>query len=375
VDEMKNKKLALFLPSLHGGGAERVMLNLAKGFSERGIQVDLVLAKAEGPYLSQVPKEVRIVNLKASRTLYSLPQLVKYLRHERPRALLSTLYHANIIAVWAKMLARFPVYLVLREAITTSLLTRMERNILGMLIIKFLIKVFYRYANVVVAVSQGVADDLRKFAMIPETKNQVIYNPVDISNISIKAAESPEHPWFNTDKIPVILGVGRLDPQKDFETLIKAFAIVRKSWQARLVILGEGKERPRLEKLIKDLNLEKDISLPGFVNNPYKYIKRASLFVLSSRFEGFPNVLVEALALGTPVVSTNCPSGPAEILENGKWGRLVPVGDVKALADAIIKTLNDNVDKKALQERARDFSLERIVPMYLEVLGMNERLL
>ena len=364
---MKDKKLALFLPSLHAGGAERVMLNLAKGFSEKGIKVDLVLAKAEGPLLSYVPKNVRIVDLKAKRTLYSLHGLIQYIKTERPKALLSTMYHANIIAIWAKILARIPLRLVIREDNTTSLRIRSEESLRGRWIIPILIKGFYRYADVIIAVSQGVAEDLKKLTYILQDKIRVIYNPIDLSKIFMLADEHLDYPWFND--YPVILGAGRLVPQKDFETLIKAFAIVKRTLPAKLVILGEGKEREKLEQLIKDLKLEGDVSLPGFTNNPYKYMKKSSIFVLSSRFEGFANVLVEAMALGTPVVSTDCPSGPAEILEGGKWGRLVPVGDPMALAEAIIQTLKYNsLDIKALQKRAMDFSMDRIIPTYLEVL-------
>lgn len=367
--KMNGKKLALFLPALYAGGAERVMLNLAKGFSEKGIKVDLVLAKAEGPFIHHIPKGVRIVDLKAKRTLYSLPSLVQYIRAEKPKALLSTMYHANIIAIWAKIIARVPLRLAIREAITTSFSIRFEQSVRGRWIIPILIRKFYKYADVIIAISQGVAQDLKKFAELPQERIQVIYNPIDLSKALSLADEYIDHPWFRSNHY-VILGVGRLDPQKDFDNLIRAFALVKRSYPAKLMILGEGKERPKLERLIKDLGLEEDVSLPGFVDNPYKYIRRSSVFVLSSKYEGFPNVLVEAMALGTPVVSTDCPSGPAEILENGKWGKLVPVGDPKALADAINQTLeHNNLDRKLLQERAKEFSLEHIIPIYLEVLG------
>ena len=167
----------------------------------------------------------------------------------------------------------------------------------------------------------------------------------------------------------MILGVGRLTQAKDFPTLIRAFALVRKKRAARLMILGEGEERPKLEALVRELGLEREVTLPGFVDNPYKYMKRAAVFVLSSKWEGFGNVLVEAMALGTPVVSTDCPSGPAEILENGRWGRLVPVGDVYALAEAIIETL-DEEHHPDVANRAKDFAVELAVEKYINVLGV-----
>ena len=184
-----------------------------------------------------------------------------------------------------------------------------------------------------------------------------------------KSEEALDHPWFLPGEPPVILGVGRLTQAKDFPTLIRAFALVRKKHPARLMILGEGEERSKLETLVQELGLEKEVSLPGFVDNPYKYMKRAAVFVLSSKWEGFGNVLVEAMALGTPVVSTNCPSGPAEILENGRWGRLVPVGDVYALAEAIIETL-DEEHHPDVANRAKDFAVELAVEKYINVLGV-----
>jgi len=361
-------KLALFLPSLRGGGAERVMVNLARGFVERGLQVDLVLARAEGPYLSQVPKEVRVVDLGAQRVLHSLPGLVRYLREERPQAMLSALNHANIVAIWAKLLARVKTRLVVSERTTLSRSTENASSI-RVKFIPFLVKAFYPYADVVVAVSRGVAEDLIARIGLTAEKIKVIYNPVVTPELFTKAEEPLDHPWFRPGEPPVILGVGRLTKPKDFPTLIRAFALVRKERPARLMILGEGEERPNLEALVRELGLEEDVALPGFVENPYKYMKRAAVFVLSSRWEGFGNVLVEAMALGTPVVATDCPSGPAEILEGGKWGRLVPVGNHEALAEATLQVLRG--EKVGASARALMFSVERMLEEYANVLGVK----
>ena len=362
-------KVSLFLPSLHGGGAERVMVNLARGFVERGLAVDLVLAKAEGPYLAEVPKEARIVDLGARRVLYSLPGLVRYLRRERPEAMLSALNHANIVAIWAKLLSRSAQKLVVSEHSFLSQATA-HASLRRAKLMPFLINRFYLWADAVVAVSRGVAEDLVVRTGLPRERIKVIYNPVVTPELFAKAEEPLDHPWFAPGQPPVILGVGRLTLEKDFVSLIRAFSSVRKERSARLMILGEGEERPKLEVLVRELGLEGEVSLPGFVNNPYKYMKRAAVFVLSSRWEGLPNVLVEAMALGTPVVSTDCPSGPAEILEGGRWGRLVPVGDEKQLAAAITQVLDTPPNKQALQERAKAFSLDNIVPLYLEALGV-----
>jgi len=367
---MKNR-VALFLPSLRGGGAEKVMVNLARGFVERGLQVDLVLAKAEGPYLSQVPPEVRVVDLGARRVLYSLPGLVRYLRQERPQAMLSTLSHANIITLWAKKLARVSTRLVVREANTISMETTNVPTLKGKLM-PHLIRIFYPWADTIVANSRGVAEDLMKLTGLSPDNIKVIYNPVVTPELFVKAEEPLDHPWFGPGEPPVILGVGRLTKQKDFPTLIRAFALVRKERPARLMILGEGEERPNLEALVRELGLEEDVALPGFVENPYKYMKRAAVFVLSSRWEGLPTVLIEAMALGTPVVATDCPSGPAEILEGGKWGRLVPVGDINALSESILAALEGAHPTKGVGSSLSTFTLESVIEQYLVVLGLAD---
>jgi len=363
-------KVAFFLPSLGGGGAERMILNLARGFAERGFKVDLVLARAEGPYLSQVPSEARVVDLGARRVLYALPGLVHYLRRERPQAMLSTLSHANIVALWARVIGRVPTRLVIREANTTRISVSGGPPLRRRLIPVFM-RLFYLGADAVVANSFGVAEDLAKLG-VPPDKIKVIYNPVVTPELFAKAEESVDHSWFRPDEPPVILGVGRLTKQKDFPTLIRAFALVRKERLARLMILGEGEERPKLEALVRELGLKEDVVLPGFVDNPYKYMKRAGVFVLPSLWEGLPNVLIEALALGTPVVATDCPGGSREILEGGKWGKLVSVGDVEALADAIVAVLsNPKLPEGAVERITRLFGLENIMAEYLRVMELE----
>lgn len=361
-------KIALFLPSLRGGGAERVMVNLARGFSEKGLEVDLVLAKAEGPYLSEVPAGVRVIDLHSSRVLASLPHLVRYLRRERPQAILSAMDHANIVAIWARKLARVQSRVVVTVHNTLSRATTNSDNFRGRLM-PCLIRMFYPWADAVVAVSGGVAEDLAKATGLPQEQIRVIYNPVVTPEILEKAEEPLNHTWFAPGEPPVILSAGRLTKQKDYPTLIRAFAMVRRERPARLMILGEGEERPKLEALIQELGLDEDVSLPGFVDNPYAYMARSAVFVLSSAWEGFGNVLVEAMAVGTPVVATDCPSGPAEILEGGKWGKLVPVGDIEALAEAIMATLTNRIDSTSIADRAQIFGLDNIIRDYVEMLG------
>ncbi len=363
-------KIALFLPSLRGGGAERVMVNLARGFFDQGIDVDLVLVKAEGPYLSEVPGGVRVVDLHSSRVLTSLPRLTHYLRRERPQSMLSAMDHANIVAIWARKLSGVPCRVVVSVHSTLSRALTNNPNLRGYLMPN-LIRIFYPWADTVVAVSNGVAEDFANITRLPRESIKVIYNPIVIPELLEKAKEAVEHPWFSRGEPPVILSVGRLTKAKDYPTLIRAFALVRRKYPARLMILGEGEERAKLEALTQELGLQDDISLPGFVDNPYAYMARAAVFVLSSAWEGFGNVLVEAMAVGTPVISTDCPSGPAEILENGRWGKLVPVGDTNAMAQAILSTLSGQEVKVGFQNRALKFTIERITKYYLEALSIS----
>jgi len=361
--------IALFLPSLRCGGAERVMVNLARGFAERGQQVDMVLAKAEGPYMREVPPEVRIVDLGAKRMLYSLPALVRYLRRVRPDAMLSAMNHSNIVAIWARQLAGVKTRLIISEHNTLSVSVRDSKSTRERLM-PTLMKLFYRWADAIVVVSRGVMEDLISTTKIPREKVRVIYNPVVTPELLARAEEPLEHPWFAGGEPPVILGVGRLVRQKDFATLIRAFALVRMEQPVRLIIIGEGEERDKLEALLRTLGLEQDVALPGFVENPYKYMKRAAVFVLSSRYEGLSNVLVEAMAVGTPVVSTDCPSGPMEILESGRWGKLVPVGDIQAMAAAVVAALNETKCPDT-RHYIQKFGLHQVVLQYLNVLEME----
>lgn len=371
MNEISEKHIALFQPSLRGGGAERVMVNLASGFVERGLKVDMVLVKAEGPYLEEVHKDVHIVDLRAKRVLYSLPRLVRYLRQERPDAMLSTLNHANIIALWARWIAGAQLRMVVREANTASI-SAAKALIMREKILLILMRIFYPFADEVIANSYGVARDLIKCLRLPEENVNVIYNPSVTPDIFTKAKEPLVHPWFAPGQPPVVIGIGRLTRQKDFPTLIKAFSLVRGQVTGRLMILGKGEERPELESLVRELGLEEDVEFVGFVENPYKYLMRSSVFVLSSRWEGLPNVLIQALALGIRVISTNCPSGPAEILEDGKWGDLVPVGDHTALAETILANLagkSNNLNaSKAREYAVSRFGLDRVISEYSQAL-------
>ncbi|MBZ8179103.1 glycosyltransferase [Oscillatoria salina] len=362
-------KVAIFLSSLEGGGAERVMLNLAEGFCKNGLGVDLILVKREGSYLTQIPANVKVINLEKKRLLQSLPALVNYLKKERPLAVLSALEDTNLVALGAKFFSGVSTQVVVTVHNTLSQESRNATS-LKRKIIPYVVSWFYPWADAVIAVSQGVAKDLTKLGL--RSRNlKVIYNPIVTPQMKAKIQQPPEHSWLAPGEPPVILGVGRLTKQKDFSTLIEAFAKVRQQQPARLIILGEGAERLPLETLAQKLGVAKDLDFPGFVDNPYAYMAGAAVLVLSSAWEGFGNVLVESMLAGTPVVSTNCESGPAEILANGKYGKLVPVGDSEAMAKAIAQTLAESPDSKLLQKRALDFSLEKALSQYQQLLPLN----
>jgi glycosyltransferase involved in cell wall biosynthesis len=343
------------------------MLTLAAGFADRGYDVDFVLVRAEGPCLADVPANVRVVTLGTRRTAYSIPHLVRYLRRERPQALLSALVHVNIAAILAARLSGSGARVIVTEhnqvaanaAQAHSPMIRLAHHAIRWL---------YPLADEIVAVSAGVAEGLLTYSGLDKRRVSVIHNPVVTPALHDKALAAVTHPWFGPDQPPVILGAGRLTAQKDFVNLLHAFAIVKQSRPARLLILGEGPDRAALRDLIDRLDLAGDVDMPGFDANPYAYMARAAVFVLSSAWEGLPTVLIEAMACGAPVVATDCQSGPAEILVGGHLGELVPVADPASLAAAILRTLERPPSPQALRLRAHDFSIGRAVDRYAELL-------
>lgn len=357
------QRVAIFLPSLEGGGAERAMLNLAIGMARRGIAVDLVLASATGGYLNEVPSTVRLVDLNASRLVWSLPALVSYLRTVRPESLIAALSHANVVAAAAHLIARSRATLLVSERVD---LAQYQANTTSLRekILPALMRLFYRRADRIVAVSGGVADSVAAVLRVPREAVSVVYNPVVTAELIARSKEPVTHPWFVAGAPPVILAVGRLSAQKDFATLIGAFAALRRDRAARLLILGEGGERAALENLARELGVGADVQMPGFEQNPFRYMRAASVLVLSSRYEGLPNVLIQAMACGTPIVSTDCPSGPSEILDNGAWGQLVPAGDAPAMAYAMARALDDP-SPPDVAARAALFGLDQCVDRYL----------
>jgi glycosyltransferase involved in cell wall biosynthesis len=379
------------------------MLRLAEAFLGRGLAVDLVVGQAKGELLDAVPAEARIVEL-AKRPVFAarpyglaadprafalllrpksmmgmlkplvrrLPSLVAYLRESRPDAILAAEPRYNVIAVWGRQLSGLDSRVVISERIQVSRHAGFGGP-WGEPGLHDLLRRAYLSADAIVAVSDGVADDLATHGGIPRARITTVYNPVVGPDLFTKARERPDHPWFAPGEPPVILAAGRLDPQKDFATLIRAFAEVRQARPARLMILGAANPNnpacaEELRVLPRTLGVGDDVAMPGFVDNPFAFMAPAAAFVLPSLYEGLPGVLIQALACGCPVVSTDCPSGPAEVLDGGRFGPLVPVGDVAALARAIEQVLDHPPAAESLRSRAALFSVQRSADRHFELL-------
>lgn len=363
-------RIALFSRTLGGDGAARVIVNLSRGFVESGLKVDIVLSAAKGLNLWDLPPEIQIVDLKAPRVSASLLGLIRYLRQEQPSVLISDSHYASEVALIAKLFSRVQTRVVVTEHNTFSKAIQYGESGTRKYLIPFFVRHLYPLADGIVTVSHGVARDLSCMAHLPQERIKVIYNPVLTPGLQEKTTDPIDHPWFASKEPPIILGVGRISPQKDFPNLIRAFHKVRQVKPARLMILGLGQEISRLETLVRQLDLENDVVMPGYVKNPLAYMAKAAVFALSSAWEGLPTVLIEAMAVGTPVVSTDCQSGPAEILDNGKYGSLVPVGDSDALANAILSVLAGN-SKKVDPTWLDRFTLKSVTQHYLDFLGIS----
>lgn len=356
--------VTLFLPSLRGGGAERVMMDLARAMADLGRAVDVVIVNRDGAIADDLGAGVRIVDLGVGRTAKALPGLVAYLLRTRPPALLSTLEHTNVLAVVAtRVVPRTRV--VLREA-NTPAQDLSSQGTKGRWL-QAAMRRAYRAADAIVAVSNGVAAGLVEHLDLPEGRVRVIVNPVITPRLEEGARAPVDHPWFEAGQPPVVLAVGRLVEQKGFDLLLKAFAAARERVPCRLVLLGEGPERVALTTQVDQLGIAQDVSMPGFAENPFPFMARCGVFVLSSRWEGLPNVLIQAMAVGAPAVATDCPSGPREVLDGGRHGALVPMDDVDAMARAIVEALRDG--PRSLPDAWFDrYRLDRVARTYLDVL-------
>lgn len=361
-----DERLSILLPDLRGGGAERVAVNLANSFVQRGYAVDMVLLSATGEFLTDLLPGIRVVDLKLKRLRSVLFPLVRYLRQSRPAALLACMWPLTVVALWARTLALVPMRVLVAEHTTWSR-DEIANSSWGRWKVGSTMHFAFPGAEGIVAVSQGAADDLARFANLDRKAITVIYNPV--VGDAKPPASAPLAPagWW-TGPHHKVLAVGTLKTIKDYATLLQAFARLCHRIDARLLILGEGECRPALEAQARQLGIEASVFMPGFVKDISPYYQQADLHVLSSTGEGLPTVIIEALAVGTPVVSTDCPSGPREILCEGQFGRLVPVGNAAALTVAMADSLAATHDTAALKARAQDFSIDKATDRYLELL-------
>ena len=358
------QKIATVLEDLEGGGAERNLTNLMNQLVDKGMEIDLVLVKMEGVFINELSPKINLVNLKAKSVYFSLLPLVKYFKNNKPSIILSSLDLMNMITLLAVRIAGKNTKSIIRVANMVSI---QIRNPLKKTTEKIFMKYIYPWADHIIAVSKGVAQDLSQYAGISQDKITVIYNPVITKDLYIKMEEKPDHIWIINNHNNIILAVGRLTQQKNFPNLVRAFQIVREQIDAKLILLGEGELRGELESLAAKLGIKDHVSLPGFVPNPYTYMKRASVFVLSSDYEGLPTVLIEAMACGCPVVSTDCLSGPNEILDGGKYGKLVPVKNAELLAQAVLDTL-DGEPKSVSPSWLNQFTAEYSTNNFLKLL-------
>lgn len=394
-----SQDVAIFIKSLQGGGAERSTVNLANAIAASGTQVDLVVLSDNGIFTKQISPRVRLIKLEKEPlwksiwllrkqpkellfllTLWIMPRspkpaaiipgLARYLLRNEPTVLLTALDYGNVAAVVAKSATNVKTRIVLGQRNQISEGHHRGAAWRRRLTIPTL-RHFFMKADAIVGVSEGVAEDLRNTLKLPAERVHAIYNAVYNTTLETQAREKLDHPWFQDDEVPVIVAAGKLRPQKDYPNLLQAFARVRGRRNVRLVILGQGPLLNELQELAKILKIDQSVSFEGFVDNPFKYLAKASLFVLSSRYEGLPGVLIQALACGCPVVSTDCPSGPAEILLNGEIGKLVPVKDSDALSNAILNQLDTAHDRNALIARGKYFSEENAVKAYKKVLLDN----
>lgn len=369
------ERVAIFHTHLKIGGVERVLVNLIEELNERGYEIDLLLVSEEGEFRSEIPDDVRVIEVKHGRKpgigiFASVLPLTRYLKRNEPDTLLAAKPNPNQVALISRRLAATSTRTVpslhgmtsdqiaYYDEVTHTAKTELSKYV-------------YPWADTIVAVSKGVMTDASETLGVPEEKFSVVYNPVVTPELFRKSERPVDHPWFDDD-VPIVLSAGRFHPHKNYSLLIEAFSIVREEMGARLVILGDGQTRPELEALVDELEIGSDVSLPGSTENPYPYMRRASVLAVSSVSEALPSTLIEAMACGCPVVSTNCSSGPREILNDGEFGELVPVGDPDALADAIRSTLRDPPPSTWLRERAMDFSAENVIDDYERVLFPDE---
>ncbi len=353
-----SEKVALYIRWLGGGGAEKVFVRYANYLIEKNYDVDLVLGRLRGPNIKLVNPAVNIVNLDASGWIRSVRYLKEYLNNNSPALLFSTLPHCNLQAIWAKIICKPSVKVIVRESNAIQHFVQ-NHNSFKFRQLRWLIPLFYNFSDHIVTNSKASALELAKFIGILPKKIKVLVNPLPVQRIRKKAELKPEHRWYNKRKYPIVIAVGALSEQKDFMTLLKAVEQLRSYCPVRCLILGEGPQRSKLEKFIAEKGLKDWVNMPGYVDNPYPYIAHADVLVSSSRWEGLPNVILEALALRTPVVGTDCPGGTSEILKGERYGKLVPIGNSLEIARGIKEILNRKIPQKIFIRAISPYRVEK----------------
>ena len=372
ISQGSGSDIAFFLQNLEGGGAERAIVALAGEIAKQGHAVDLVVAHAGGGFRPEISPAVNIVDFAANTHRLIFCRLIAYLRRRNPTAVMSALDVPNIMLIVAARMAGYKGRAIISQRAVVAAAQR-EWPQGRRWLITLLQRVLFRRADALISNSHAAANEVRELLGVPADRISVIHNAVDMERISQLAREPLSNHWLSKLQQPLIVSVGSLTARKDVGTLIKAFASVKAQRQAHLVIIGkvEGRnsraEQRKIEELILELGLSANVHLPGFDANPYKWMAAAAVFVSSSMEEGFPNVIAEALALGRPIVATDCPGDTAELLQHGKWGRLVPVGNPERMADAILDALDDpNLPNGRI--RAADFLPSKSTSAYLKVL-------
>jgi glycosyltransferase involved in cell wall biosynthesis len=351
------------------GGVQRSQVDLANALLGQGAEVSVVMARAEGPFLRELVDGVELVDLQATTRAGFVLRLAAFVRRRRPSQVIASQHHTGVLAAVSMLLAARGTRLII--VLHNHLTSLMKRERWAGLVLAMM-RLTYRRADTVVCVSRGVAGDVRR--CFPKLRDRVatLYYPIPLDRI-VEAGRARTHEaWLDSRELPVVVAVGRLCGQKDFATLLRAISFASRTTPCRLVIVGEGEERARLEAVVSELGIEGQVRFAGHRDNPHAFVAKADVVVVSSRWEGFCLVIVEALALGRAVVSTDCPSGPAEILDGGRFGRLVPVGDSEQLAEALIDVLQgrSRFPSEMLRARAAEFSTKANLQAYLRLLGM-----
>jgi glycosyltransferase involved in cell wall biosynthesis len=355
-----------------GGGVERVMIRLSEELLIRGYDVDMVVMSSSGRMRDLIKDRVNVIVLGTGFIAPATRKFLRYMKSYRPNFIISAQSTANVVSVLSNIFSGGHAKVLVSEHSAMNLILSPAPTLKGK-VKQILAKASYRRADAIVTVSDGLASLLRRELRAGAGRVHTVYNAAWSPDILRQGSEEINHPWFGPAQPPVVLAVGALNEAKDFGTLVDAIAIVRRNRDVRLVILGEGPLRSRLESQIQRLKLRDAISLLGYVTNPFAFMARASVYALSSVHEGLPTVLIEAMACGIPIVSTDCPSGgTSEILSGGRYGLLVPVGDPIAMARAILHMLDHPTSGESLKARAREFSTEKAANEYLRCLGVSQ---